>query len=434
MFDLPVARPTWPDSLWKATAGARDASPVLQGDMRADVTVIGAGFTGLRCALALAEAGSRVVVLDAGDVGWGASGRNGGQVNPMLPHNTPAMLHKILGATYFDRLTQASLTSADELFALIRQYGIACKPRQAGWLRVNHNATARRNAEAGVKAWNTFGAGMYHVDGPELERISGSRAYASGVVTPRGGAVQPLMLARGVASAAIARGTQIFGQSPVTALRKDGDVWRATTPGGSVTSDWVVVATNGYSGELLPGLAASVLPLTPIQIATEPLPDEVVDSILPEGHTISDSRRVIMYARREADNRMVYGGVGKPRRDGTFDGFDWLIRDAERVFPQLKGQRWRYRWGGQVAVTDDHLPHLHEPRSGMLVGLGYNGRGVALSHVMGRVMAERILGADPAALPFPVTQARAFPLGRTKRLGLATAVRLMKLMDYLETR
>jgi glycine/D-amino acid oxidase-like deaminating enzyme len=434
MSDRPVPCPTWPNSLWKATAGAQELNPALQGDLQADVTVIGAGFTGLRCALTLAEAGCRVVVLDAGDVGWGASGRNGGQVNPMLPHNTPEMLQKILGPTYFERLTQASLTSADELFAMIRQYGINCRPRQAGWLRVNHNDAARRKSEAGVAAWNTFGAGMYHVEGAELLRIAGTDRYPSGVVTPRGGAVQPLMLARGVAAAAKSRGVMIHGQSPVTALRKDGAVWTASTPEGAVTSDWVVVATNGYSGALLPDLAASVLPLTPIQIATGPLPEGLIDAILPEGHTISDSRRVIMYARREADNRMVYGGVGTPAKGGDFGGFEWLMQDAERVFPQLKGVRWRYRWGGRVAVTDDHLPHLHEPRPGMLVGMGYNGRGVALSHVMGRVLAERILGAAPDSLVFPVTQARSFPFGRTKRMGLRAAVRLMKLMDHIEMR
>ncbi len=128
----------FPASLWVHTAAAIDPCPPLTDDVDCDVTIVGAGFTGLRAALALAEAGSRVVVIDAGDVGWGASGRNGGQVNPMLPFNGPDQLHKLLGPSYFERLTQASLNSADELFALIRRYQIDCDARQHGWLRVDH--------------------------------------------------------------------------------------------------------------------------------------------------------------------------------------------------------------------------------------------------------------------------------------------------------
>jgi glycine/D-amino acid oxidase-like deaminating enzyme len=194
------------------------------------------------------------------------------------------------------------------------------------------------------------------------------------------------------------------------------------------------VATNGYTGDLIPKLSRTILPLTPIQMATDPLPDDVIDSILPQEHTISDSRRVIMYARKEPDNRMVYGGFGKLERSGQIGGFDWLQNDAERVFPQLKRANWTYKWGGRVALTDDHLPHLHEPKPGILVGLGYNGRGVAMSNVMGRVMAERILGAQADALPFPTSPLKAIPFRPVKMQGLGKAIWFMRFLDYLETR
>jgi len=423
-----------PNSLWAATAVDHVEHPALVEQLEADVTIIGAGFTGLRAALALADRDLNVVVLDASDVGFGASGRNGGQVNPMLPFNTPDQLSKILGQTYFERLTETSLGSADELFTLIQQYQIDCSARQNGWLRVCHSAKALKNAKAGIDEWNKHGANIDIIDRGQLEKRSGTRAYHAGIVTPKGGAVQPLSLAIGLARAAEQRGCQIYGKSAVNSIDSLDKKWVVNTEHGSVKSEWVIVATNGYTGDLIPTLSSSIIPVTPIQIATDPLPDDIIGSVLPEGHTISDSRRVIMYARREPDNRMVYGSHGKVLASGEIKGSEWLVKDAVRVFPQLEGVKWRYKWGGRIAITDDHLPHLHEPRPGILAGLGYNGRGVAMSNVMGRVMAERVLGANADVLAFPTTPILPVPLRPLKMASMSTAIWFMRLMDYLETR
>lgn len=424
----------WPNSLWMQAAHSAPVRPKLAAEVIADVTIIGAGFTGLRAALHLAQSGTRVVLLDGGDVGWGASGRTGGQVNPMLPFNSPAKLRDLLGTTYFERLTEVSLHSADELFDMIATNKIDCQARQHGWLRVNHNDRARRKSAKGIREWNAFGAGMEMLDGDDIARISGSQIYGSGVLTPRGGAVHPMMLVQGMAARCRDLGVQIFGQTTASAIVAAQDGWMVRTDQGSVRSDWVIVATNGYTGPLVPKLGASIIPLTPIQIATPPLSASMIETILPQGHTISDSRRIIMFARREPDNRIVYGGLGKQDRAGKISGFDWLIRDATRVFPQLAGVDWAYRWGGQIAVTEDHLPHLHEPEKGLLIGLGYNGRGVAMANVMGRVMAQRVLGAAAQSLPFPITGIRGFSLRALKTTGMGTATGVMRFMDWLETR
>jgi glycine/D-amino acid oxidase-like deaminating enzyme len=429
----------WPDSLWADTATQLDPNPALEGDASCDVVVIGAGFTGLRAALQLAEAGSHVIVVDAGDVGWGASGRNGGQVNPMLPFNTPDKLMKLVGPQYFDRLTETSLNSADALFDLIKKYDIDCQARQNGWLRVDHCNQARKVSASNTEIWNRHGADMHLVEGEEVVRLSGSKSYQSGVVAPKGGAVQPLSLARGLARAALACGVIIHGQTPVTGLREAGKGWVVKTATGNVSAEWVVFATNGYTDGLCSGLAESVIPLVSIQIATDPLLPQQIDSILPEGHTISDTRRVIMYSRREPDGRLVFGSVGKFGADEQFGGFDWLVRDARRVFPQLgdfkRGEvNWQFRWGGQLAITEDRLPHFHEPRKGLIAGLGYNGRGVAMSHVMGLTLAQRVLGATPESLPFPSTAIKSMPFRAIQMMGKGSVIQMMRMLDYLESR
>jgi glycine/D-amino acid oxidase-like deaminating enzyme len=429
----------FPDSLWVDTATQLDSNPALEGDTGCDVVVVGAGFTGLRAALQLGEAGSRVIVLDAGDVGWGASGRNGGQVNPMLPFNTPDKLMKLVGSQYFERLTETSLNSADALFDLIRKYDIDCQARQNGWLRVDHCEQARKESANNTEIWNRHGADMHVVEGDEVARLSGSRIYQSGVVAPKGGAVQPLSLARGLARAALACGVTIHGQTPVIGLREAGKGWEVKTATGNVSAEWVVFATNGYTDGLCSGLAESIIPLVSIQIATDPLLPQQIDSILAEGHTISDTRRVIMYSRREPDDRFVYGSVGKFRANEQFGGFDWLLRDALRVYPQLGdinlGEvNWRFRWGGQIAITKDRLPHFHEPRKGLIAGLGYNGRGVAMSHVMGLTLAQRVLGATPESLPFPSTAIKSMPFRAIQMMGKGSVIQMMRMLDYLESR
>jgi len=421
------------NSLWSSTAVPLETSPSLVGDQSCDVTIIGAGFTGLRAALKLAEAGLSVIVLDAEEVGWGASGRAGGQVNPMLPVSDPDKLHQLVGTEYFEKITRVSLNSADELFELIEKYQINCQARQHGWLRVNHSEKVVRQTTLNAEKWNHYGANMRFVEGEELQKLSGSSAYRTGILTAQGGAIHPLSLVRGLAKVALSTGAQIFGRSPVSALKQTGAGWDVQSAKGSISSKWVIVATNGYTDGLLKGLKSSIIPLTPIQIATEPLKATQIESILPEGQTISDTRRVVMYARREPDDRFVFGGLGNVSLRGEISGFDWLKKDAERIYPCLKEVNWVFKWGGKIAITNDRIPHFHEPAPRLIAGLGYNGRGVAISHVMGRVLADRVLGATVEELPFPVSKITKIPFRTTQMIGKSTAIGWMRFLDQIET-
>jgi glycine/D-amino acid oxidase-like deaminating enzyme len=421
-------------AVWEVTAKAEQQGEDLRGPAEADVAVVGAGFTGLRAALDLAEAGCSVAVFDAGEVAWGASGRSGGQVNPMLPVARPGELLKAIGPVYFERLVEVSLRSADDLFDLIRKHNIDCDARQKSWLRVDHCAKARGIARAAAQEWNSHGAGFEFVDGDDVLRMSGSPAYSSGVLAPRGGAVQPLSLAFGMARAARAAGARLYRFAPVTSAVRQDQKWHLTTGGHPVVCQQLILATNGYSGSLNKPVMQSVLPLVPVQIATEPLSDEVIGSILSGGQTISDTRRMIMYARREPDNRMVFGGIGYRTPLGGTSGFNWLLRDVKRVFPALRDVEWPYRWSGRIALTDDHIPHFHEPEPGMLAGLGYNGRGVAMASLMGKWLAARALGADPHQLPIPCSKAEPLAWRTPQVLGAGIAMPLMRLRDRMEWR
>ena len=421
-----------PNSLWMAGVGHVTPSKQLTRQTTSDVTVIGAGFTGLRAAHKLAEAGKSVVVLDAKDIGFGASGRNGGQVNPILPFNGPEQVRRLVGPTYLQRLTDLSLGSADSLFDFINQHQIKCDARQLGWLRVDHCERAKKESRKNAQAWIKLGAQIEFVDGDALTALTGSSAYQSGILLPRGGAIQPLALAHGIAELARSAGASIFGNSAAIRLIQQPEGWTVETASGSVTSQWVILATNGYTDNLYKRLKASIIPFVSVQIATPQLPQDIIETILPKGQTIADTRRVIIYARREPDYRIVIGSHGNIRNDGSLTGFDWLKNDAERIFPQLKGIDWEYAWGGKIAVTDDRLPHFHEPATGLIAGMGYNGRGVAMSNAMGTVLADRVLGAASEDLPIPVSHIKKIPFRNVQLLGKRTVVWWMQQLDKRE--
>ena len=419
-------------SLWEQTAAIDYRGGDLTESVACDVVVVGAGFTGLRAALVLAEAGTDVVVVDAGDVGFGASGRNGGQVNPMLPVLHPDDLLRAVGPVHAERMTEMSLGSADELFALIEQHQIRCDARQHGWIRTDHCAAARDRSRAAAKAWNAVGAEFSFIDGDDVERLTGSPAYRSGMIAAKGGAVQPLSLVRGLARAAENAGARIFRNASASDFTRTGNRWTLRIDDKNIKAEWVVMATNGYTDNAHPKLRRSILPLSPIQIASEPLSDDEIGPVLAHGHTIADTQRQIMYARREPGNRVVYGSIGYQRPFGGIGGFHWLLADVKRIFPSLAEAKWRYRWGGQIALTTDRLPHLHEPAPNLVAGLGYNGRGVAMAHVMGRILAERVLGTPAADLPIPTTPIGTMPLRSTQVFGAAIAIPWMRLRDRME--
>ncbi|MFC4168502.1 NAD(P)/FAD-dependent oxidoreductase [Teichococcus aestuarii] len=419
-----------PPSLYARTAAPAPDTPPLPGDTSTDVAIIGGGFTGLSTALHLAERGIPTTVLEAHEPGWGASGRNGGQVNPGLKH-APDAVEARFGPDLGRRMVAFSHAAPDYVFELVRRHQIRCEARQDGTLRVATSPAAAAELRLLHRACLERGMPVRLLEGAALQEAVGTAFYPLGFLDPRGGHLNPLGYARGLARAAQALGARVHGGTPATALRREADGWRVETPQGVVRARQVLLATNGYSGGLWPGLAESIVPVFSAIRATEPLPPGVAAGIVPFRGAVFETGRITVYYRMDEAGRLLMGGRGPQRELADPERLDYLMRHAGRLWPQLRGARWAEGWNGQLAVTPDHYPHVHAPAPGLLCCLGYNGRGVALASHMGRLLAARLAEGEAAAFDMPVLPLKPMPLHRFWRLGVWAGVWRGRLLDGL---
>ena len=422
-----------PASAWTVAADPLPETRPLEGDRRADVVVVGAGYTGLSAALHTAERGAEVVVLDAAEPGWGASGRNGGQIIPGLKDD-PDELERRFGAATGRRMWEIAGGAADLVFELIARHKIACHAERCGWIAAAPHAAALESLRSRTEQWRRRGAPVELLDANRIAELTGTTGYAGGMLDRRAGALQPLAFVRGLARAAQQAGAAIHGGSLVHGLEAAPGGWRVGTQAGSVTARSVILATNAYTDDLWPGLRRTVLPVQSYQVATRPLPEDVRRRVLPGGQVVSDLRRILFYFRLDPEGRLLMGGRGPLDDRGDPALFAGLEAVARRLFPRIDATSWEHRWSGRVALTADHLPHLHEPRPGVLIGLGYNGRGVAMATVMGKLLAERALGATHAEVGWPVTPIAPIPFHRWRLPAMALVVRWKRFQDWRDAR
>ena len=425
------AEMTLPDSLWAATAAPAPATPPLTESASFDVAIIGAGYTGLSTALHLAERGLRVCVLDAAEPGWGASGRNGGQVIPGLKYD-PDELVRRHGETAGNALVGIVGGAADTVFDLIDKYGIDCAALRRGWIQPAHSAAMLARVVRRARQWEARGASVSVLDANAVSQRVGTDAFVGGWIDHRAGSIQPLSYARGLARAALGLGVAVHGGTLATSLVREATTWRiATARGPVVTASRVVLATNGYTGPLWPKLERTVIAANSFIVATRPLAPAVTDSILSGGEVASDSRRLLLYFRRDAQGRLLMGGRGPFSEPRSASDWSHLERSVQLLFPQLKGIEYEYRWAGRIAITADFLPHVHEPAPGLTIALGYNGRRIAMATTLGKHLAARLCGDTSAAFPFPATPIRPIPLHGLQRFYIAAGVTWYRMLDAL---
>ena len=394
------------NSLWYADAAAAPATQALEGDSAADVAIVGAGYTGLSCALHLAERGAHAIVLEADEIGSGASGRNNGQVIPSFSRIEPDALAESTpsaqgGHAKGEQLAQLVADSAAFTFDLIHRHTMECDAEQRGWVQPAHTPGRMTVAERRAAAWARRGAPVEVLDRAGIERVTGSRFWHGGWLNRSGGRVQPLAFCRELARVAMAKGARVCTQSRVLALSPQGGRWRVSTERGSVIADRVVLATNAYTGRLWPGLARTLFPVNGYQMATAPLPEAVRASVLPGVAACSDTQGDLYFFRLTAGGRLATGGGLAFHRDYAARLRRLIGERVARVFPQVGTPRFDYVWHGAVGVTLDARPHAHELAPGVLAWLGCNGRGIALAASAGAQFARACLGTPLRDLPLP---------------------------------
>ena len=378
-------------SYYAATAIGDTDRPCLEGEQTADVCVVGGGFTGLSTAFHLAERGYSVVLLDAHRAGWGASGRNGGQAAacPRIDQDT---LEDLVGHDLAHAAWDIAMDANTLLRDLVARFDIQCDLK-SGSIHADHRERFVPHSKAYVEKLNRdydF-KDIRFVDRDEMREMVGSEDYYGGSYDTRAAHLHPLNFALGLARAAESAGAKIFHNSRVTRIEK-GDPVRIETEKGSVKARYLVLACNGYIGDLDTSVARRVMPINNFVIATEPLGEERAKSLIANDACVADSRFVVNYFRLSADKRMLFGGGESYGYRFPSDIKGFVRKCMLEVYPQLADAKIDYGWGGTLGITMKRVPHFERLAGNILSASGYSGSGVALATGAGAILAETIDG------------------------------------------
>jgi glycine/D-amino acid oxidase-like deaminating enzyme len=413
--------------LWEKTAPAPPKTVKLQGAAKADVVVIGGGYTGLSTALHLAEAGTSVILLEANEIGFGGAGRNVGLINAgmwVMPDDLPGEL----GPVHGERLLNLLGNGPRAVMEIIDRHGIECELERQGTLHCAVGPAGRKEIEARAEQWQRRGAPVEILDNAETEHRIGTSAYQGALLDKRAGTLQPLAYARGLAHAASKAGAILHTSSPVDGYERTAQGWNVTTANGSVDAQWIVVATDAYSKGPFSAVRDEQVFLPYFNFATVPLGDNLRKSILAERQGCWDTKEVLSSFRMDKAGRMVFGSVGALRGTGLSIHRNWARRALKAIFPQIGDIAFENEWYGQIGMTTNALPRFHKFAPGVIGFSGYNGRGISPGTVFGKTLAAHILGQlSENDLPLPLTDPQAPPFRSIKEAWYEAGAQLAHL-------
>jgi glycine/D-amino acid oxidase-like deaminating enzyme len=396
----------WPASLWAAVTPSGPDLPELVGTAEADVIVIGGGFTGLSTALHLREAGVDVAIVEAMEPGWGASGRNNGQVIPTLSRPDPDDIVAKHGAAG-ERFVALLRDSAQTLFDVIGRYQIQAEQEQTGWVQPVHSPGRIKIAERRVRQWSKFGTPVELLSREQTRQMLGSDAWFGGFWNKSGGHINPLALSRGLARVVLERGGRIYARSPAISFERQNGRWVVKTGRGEISGRALILATNAYTGEfsksLMPDIAHEVMPVLSWQMATQPLSEAARQTIIPGRQAMSDTHGELYFARYDARNRLVTGGavIGPGNKVERIK--QRVGERLQRLWPQIGPVTFDYVWNGYVGMTTDFLPRIHRLGPDAYGWTGCNGRAVALSIALGDELSKAVRSVAEADLALPLS-------------------------------
>jgi gamma-glutamylputrescine oxidase len=419
------------NSYYAGSANCRTSYPILEDDIQAEIVVVGGGFTGVNTALELAERGYDVVLLEANRIGWGATGRNGGQIIGGLGHGAERFERQI-GKEGVRVINQMGIDAREVIRERVDKYAIDCDLKW-GYCDV---ALKPRHMKQFAE-WKAFEQeiGNPHsytlLDGEELKQFVNSDRYMGGLMNDANGHIHPLNLCIGEARAAARLGTRIYEQSRVIELVR-GERARVRTERGSVVAGKVVLCGNAYLGDLVAPLASRVLPSNSSVIATAPLPEALVQQLMPGDLAVSDPRTALDYFRLSADKRLLFGGLSNYTGLEPRDLESVMRRKMGKVFPELEGIPIDYSWSGQMGIGLNRMPQLGYLSDNICYIQAYSGHGVAPTHIIARVTAEMLSGSPERFDIFTKIRHWPFPGGKLlRRPGLAVGMLWFKLLDAI---
>ena len=403
-----------PNSYYAASALPTPPRPPLEGDCEVDVCIIGAGYTGLSAGLALAEQGYAVRILEAVQVGFGASGRNGGQIVNSYSRDLD-VIERNVGPQQARLIGEMAFEGARIIRERVARYGIACDLRDGGVFAAL-NARQMRHLEAQQQLWKRYGYDQVELlDRQQLREKVNSARYVGGAIDHGGGHIHPLNLALGEAAAFESLGGIIHEHSPAVRIER-GAQPVVHTPNGRLRCRYLIIAGNAYLGSLVPELAARSMPCGSQVIATEPLDAELAASLLPGNHCVEDCKYLLDYFRLSGDNRLINGGgVVYGARDPS--DIEALIRPKLlKTFPQLANVKIDYAWTGNFLLTLSRLPQVGRLDDNIYYSQGCSGHGVTYTHLAGRLLGEVLRGQAERFDAFGALPHYPFPGGRLLRV------------------